>query len=228
MRQAGYQPEWRDGREHGVGWRDASGRYEAIKRYLVARQSRTDLRQFDAPTVLDVGAYNGYFCRRLADDFRADAVAVDGQPFLEDYRSPSGGRVTAVHKILTPADIRNRTDWTDIVLCLSVLHHWPNWFDYLTAMSQLASTLFIEIAHPAEHLSNDARAIASACWGEITMTHAELLAWTAPMNGHRGAERPLYAIETRKAYVDVRKYPGRAPAPVRTPDLLPGQDHPDL
>lgn len=35
MNKAGYEPVWEDGREHGIGWRDANGRYEAIKRYLV-------------------------------------------------------------------------------------------------------------------------------------------------------------------------------------------------
>jgi len=40
LSKAGYQPVWEDGREHGVGWRAANGRYEATKRYLVTRMAR--------------------------------------------------------------------------------------------------------------------------------------------------------------------------------------------
>jgi len=97
LRKAGYQPVWEDGREHGIGWRDANGRYEAIKRYLVTRMAReNDLKQFDSPSVLDIGAYNGYICRRLADDFGAQYLAVDGQEFLEEYRCWRSSKMTSV------------------------------------------------------------------------------------------------------------------------------------
>src|SRR5882762_5683307 len=112
---AGYQPQWIDGKEVGTGWRDAAGRYDAIKRYLVARQGREDVRQFKDPTVLEIGAYNGYFCHRLHDDFNAQCLAVDGQPFLT---ARPGTNV--LHKLATPDDIVGLGAF-DIVLCLSVL-----------------------------------------------------------------------------------------------------------
>lgn len=201
MRKAGYQPTWFGGQEHGLGWRDSAGRYDAIKRYLVARQARTDLRQYHCPTVLDVGAYNGYFCRRLADDFGARALAVDGQPFLEEYRSPGplSGYVDVRHALWGPPDI-DAAPRFDIVVCLSVLHHHNNWSDMLDALSQCGSTLFIELANPLEHLSSDARVRAEAALHELQYTDSQVIAQTAPMNEDPHL-RPLFVVETRKAHV---------------------------
>lgn len=201
VRSQGYQPTWSDGKEHGIGWRDANGRYEAIKRYLVGRMARTDLRQYQEPSVLDIGAYNGYFCRRLADDFKARVLAIDGQPFLEEYHSPSGGYVDVMHAVWSPEDIRAQEGNADIILCLSVLHHWPNWSDYLDAMSQTGSTLFIELANPWENISSDARALARAALSDLRSTHySTLIAQTPPMN-NQPTLRPMFAVETRKAFI---------------------------
>lgn len=205
VRKQGYQPTWEDGQEKGIGWRDAAGRYDAIKRYLVARMARTDLRQYPRPTVLDIGAYNGYFCRRLADDFGARCLAVDGQPFLQPYRPTAGvGYVAVDHALWSPTDIRERykANGVNIILCLSILHHWPNWHDFMDAMSAVGSTLFVELANPNENLSSDARSIARAAHDDMRMTeNAQLLTETAPMNG-QSALRPLFVIETRKAHVN--------------------------
>lgn len=193
----GYQPIWKDGREHGVGWRDCNGRYEAIQRYLVGRMG-SDARQLGDPLrVFEVGAYNGYFCRRLADDFRASCVAIDGQPFLEDYDSPSGGEVFAVHKLVTPADITDQGDnWhPDIVMCMSVLHHWPNWKDYAQALIGAGRVVFIETANPDENLASDAKEIARQADDYFrTKLAATILVETPPMNGQT-ALRPLWVID---------------------------------
>ena len=135
---AGYQPQWINGREVGVGLRDCSGRYRAIKNHLPSGPLR----------VLDIGAYNGYFCRRLVDDFDAQCVAVDNAPELEPYRNVS---VMSGH--VTPMQIRVPGGF-NVVLCLSVLHHWPNWADYLSAMLSTGATVFIESADPAENLGH--------------------------------------------------------------------------
>lgn len=192
-RQAGYQPEWKDGKEHGTGWRDANGRYEAIKRHLVTRMARTDLNQFDKPTVLDIGAYNGYFCRRLADDFEAHCLAVDGQPFLEDYHSPSGGHVAAEHALWEPKDILAAPTF-DIILCLSVLHHHENWQDFLQAMLVRGTCLFIETANPQENLSETARINARAAWSWLYSVDAKVLVRTPPMN-NQPELRPLWVLD---------------------------------
>lgn len=133
---AGYQPQWINGREVGTGLRDCSGRYRAIKEHLPDSVLH----------VLDIGAYNGYFCRRLVDDFSPRCVAVDDAPELQHYRN-----VTVIPRHITPDEIRWLGDF-DVVLCLSVLHHYPNWAEYLDAILSTGAQVFIESANPAENL----------------------------------------------------------------------------
>jgi 2-polyprenyl-3-methyl-5-hydroxy-6-metoxy-1,4-benzoquinol methylase len=193
---AGYQPLWEDGREIGTGWRDASGRYEAIKRYLVGRQRRIDVEQFPTgPTVLEIGAYNGYFCRRLADDFGACCLAVDGQPFLTEYRSkgPLNGYVDVRHELWHHPHI-NAAPSFDIGICLSVLHHHGDWDLILGAMLDRCTVLFVELAHPDEKLANDAKTYAFAAMRAVKQLGADTLAETPPMNLTKPL-RPLMVID---------------------------------
>lgn len=134
---SGYQPQWIDGREVGVGLRDCHGRYKAIAKHIPKTRG---LR------VLDLGAYNGYFCRRLVDDFDARCVAVDSAAELEPYCN-----VSVIRRHITPADIYSLGRF-DVALCLSVLHHYPNWAEYLRALLDTSTTAFVESANPAENL----------------------------------------------------------------------------
>jgi hypothetical protein len=202
MDKSGYQPIWDGEKEVGIGWRDCNTRYEAIKRYLIARMGEQIPQMPTSPHVFDLGAYNGYFCRRLADDFQARCTAVDGQPFLADYESPSGGSVTAIRQLFTPTDIRQMPD-QDIVLCLSVLHHWREWRDYLEALLLLGTVTFIETANPAENMNADAKAYAA---DTERMLHAypsaSILVETPPMNNHPNVLRKLWVIDPQRVVVD--------------------------
>jgi len=192
---AGYQPQWIDGQEVGTGWRDAAGRYDAIKRYLVARQGREDVAQLSSPSVLEIGAYNGYFCRRLADDFGARCLAVDGQPFLEPYWSPhdNGGHVEVRHELWHYAEIAAAPAF-DVGLCLSVLHHHRDWDQILGALLDRCTVLFVELAHPDEKLSNDARTYAFAASRVMSSLGGDVIAETAPMNLTKPL-RKLYVLD---------------------------------
>lgn len=191
-----YQPVWEDGKEVGIGWRDCNTRYEAIKRYLIGRMGKQVPQVPSEPKVFDLGAYNGYFCRRLADDFQAQCTAVDGQPFLVDYESPSGGQVTAIRQLYKPVDILAAPQ-QDIVLCLSVLHHWRDWREYLAALLSLAPVAFIETANPAENMNNDAKAYAADT--ELVLGRhpaATVLVETPPMNNHKDVLRKLWVVDS--------------------------------
>lgn len=139
MSPTSYQPIWADGREVSPGYRDgAAVRYQAIADYL------TGWRDF---SVLDFGAYGTYYCQRLTEDFGARCVAVDDDPHL----TPVDG-VTIIPKRLGPAAIR-KLEVSDVTLCLSVLHHQPQWRNYLQALTaNTGRVLFIEAANPAENL----------------------------------------------------------------------------
>lgn len=196
---AGYQPQWIDGQEVGTGWRDAAGRYDAIKRYLVARQGREDVEQLSKPTVLEIGAYNGYFCRRLADDFGAHCLAVDGQPFLTEYRSPDGNGFVDARRELWHHPQIDAAPRMDVGLCLSVLHHHADWDLILMALMRATTVLFVELAHPDEKLSNDARTYAFAASRAMSTLGGDVIAETAPMNLTKPL-RKLYVLDKGKVF----------------------------
>lgn len=138
-----YQPRWVDGREVGTGQRKASSRYEAIAARLDGHE------QF---TVLDVGAYNGYFSLRLAEDFDARCTAADTYRGLpRALAEAADDRVIGLVERITPARVRELGPF-DVVLCLSVLHHAPDWRDLLDALHEQSRVLFVETAVPAETL----------------------------------------------------------------------------
>jgi SAM-dependent methyltransferase len=184
----GYIPQWRNGHEVGTGLRDANSRYIAIRDYLYKHtypwvKKWKPENAIDGPAVLDVGAFNGYFSRRLVDDFNARCVAVDNNPLLrEPYKN-----ITVVGFHLEPPGIRALGHF-DVVLALSVLHHYPNWPDYLAALLDAGDLLFIETPSIQERLGP-----------RITNIHqrlsamGELLARTPSMA--KTGDRFLWAVE---------------------------------
>ncbi|MFC4124921.1 class I SAM-dependent methyltransferase [Nocardia rhizosphaerae] len=176
-----YQPRWVDGREVGTGRRDAAGRYTAIAEYL------DDARDF---TVLDFGAYGGYFSARLADERNATCTAVDDSEHLT-----GGPKVVPINRRLSAAELLDLGP-CDVALCLSVLHHLPDWPDYLDALTTIAPLLFVETAHPSERLPKarahgDSAKIAAAVEG----LGGKVLTTTP---GHDARfDRPLWVIDNR-------------------------------
>jgi hypothetical protein len=180
---SGYQPDWVDGKEVGVGWRDCAARYQAIADHLKA------YGPLSPPKVLDVGAYTGYFCRRLYSDFRAQCVAVDSNSRLR----PSEG-VTVINETITPDGIRELGHF-DAALCLSVLHHHKNWYEYLGVLLEVADICYIETANPQENLGSH-RAYAVGAHNELSKM-GEVLCCTAPMTGEKNHLRSLWVVDRR-------------------------------
>ena len=110
--------------------------------YDALRQSvaRADLIHQHIPPfsrVLDFGAYKGVISRRLAElGHHVTAVS----PEITDDTG-----VTAIRKTLSADDLRDLGEF-DIALCLSVLHHLPNWRDYVAALESIAGIVFYEHA----------------------------------------------------------------------------------
>lgn len=177
-----YQPGWVDGREVGTGERDAAGRYEAIRREL---QGHTGF------SVLDVGAYSGYFSVRLAEEFEATVIAAD--KVLKRHPIDTPG-VVSVPRNLTGLELSQLTHaGLDVVLLLSVLHHVDWWRDMLLIAVERSQVVFVELPDPREILPN---AIAH---GEAVEMHRQVqalggivIAWTPGYDGRYN--RPTYAI----------------------------------
>lgn len=181
MRSDGYQPQWINGKEVGTGWRDCNGRYEALKNYLLKIGMQS-------PRVLEIGAYTGYFCRRLAEDFNARCTAVDNHPGLVEYPG-----VEVVHRLVNPTQIACMFGHFDVVICMSVLHHHKNWPEYIQALLQAGDVVFIETANPLEHFGQQHREYALGAYREISKI-AKVLTQTPPMNGEANL-RPLWVVD---------------------------------
>jgi Methyltransferase domain len=166
--------------------RECNTRYLAIRDYLRAHNPANPIsfKRYDF-TVLDVGAYNGYFCHRLHDDFHAQCTAVDNQAAL----APAPG-VKVIKKLITPDGIRELGHF-NVVLCLSVLHHWPNWHDYLKALLSAGDLVFIESANPAERGLGRYRDYAVGAQAQLSQIGTPI-AHSLPIVGEQ--LRPLWAI----------------------------------
>lgn len=175
-----YQPGYKDGREVGTGERDAAGRYEAIKREL---QGHTGF------SVLDVGAYSGYFSYRLADDFGARCLAIDKVRTLEEREG------VAVRRGLIYADELEAIEYGiwDVTLLLSVLHHMPDWRRAFAAVVGFSVVTFVEIPDPREVLPNAIMHPESAVMHEAAQAIGGIVVGWSPGYDSRYS-RPTYAI----------------------------------
>ena len=189
-----YQPTWKDGREVAKGKRDGNGRYEAIAQYLRDREGLpNDMR------VLDFGAQSGYFSQRLHEEFGGHIVAIESnRKALAHLAGHKGIRTRIAH--YTPDQLRNLGHF-DVVLALSVLHHQPNWREYLDALTEIGTVVFVEVSHPDEQLpravaQGDAEAIFEAV---AEAAHSSPIAETA---GYDESQlRPLYVIDQHRHHV---------------------------
>jgi 2-polyprenyl-3-methyl-5-hydroxy-6-metoxy-1,4-benzoquinol methylase len=181
----GYQPGWEDGHEVGTALRQCNSRYLAIEDHLKHNGWQYTPSLNEPMTVLDLGAYTGYFCKRLHDTFGAQCVAVDNQPRL---KASEGVRV--IKELLNPGRIRRELGHFDVALCLSVLHHHADWYDYITALRESADLCFFETASLDEPLGSYRGYAAGA--EEVLTDIGTIIARTPPMHGQH--LRPLWAV----------------------------------
>jgi SAM-dependent methyltransferase len=117
---------------------DCPARYEAL---------RPLLRQFNRPfSVLEIGANNGYFCFRIAADYDATCVLVDGTDRLKRIcEANSSKRIIYLEKFVDANDLLKlaETEHFDVVLCFHVLHH-VDWKPFFSALQKLGDYLVVE------------------------------------------------------------------------------------
>lgn len=103
----------------------------------------------DTRSVVDFGAYRGRFVNELCEDLGISGVAIEGEYELMEHPS-----VERVDRFVTARElgaiIRDQEDPT--VLCLSVLHHLPDWQKFAGVIERNAKYAFIETANPGEVL----------------------------------------------------------------------------
>lgn len=141
-----YQPIWRNGRVLEAGERGCADRYEAIRDVLAT---------LDEPfTVLDLGAAQGYFAARAAEDFDCRVTAIDTDQRLADAASE---RVDVRIRRISARRLRGMGR-RDVVLALSVLHHFAYWRQVLAQVRACRAWAVIEVPHPDERWMRHAAA----------------------------------------------------------------------
>jgi hypothetical protein len=179
-----YQDVWRDGGRVSAGERDCEGRFGLIAATLPAEPF----------TLLDFGAYTGYFATRITDQFAATATAVDD---FAGLGAAASDRVTVIGRRLDAGGLR-ALPRHDVVLALSVLHHIADWRAALALLHACRSHLIVEVCHPSEKWMRRAasrRAVAAQYKTVKSLPGARLLG-TSPRVGRDGVsyERPIFSV----------------------------------
>lgn len=179
-----YQPLWRDGRQVGTGQRPSDDRWQLIAPLLD-----------DVPepfTLLDVGAYTGYFSARAVDSYDCDALAIDSRADLKPYR-----RMKVDRRRIDPAGLA-RLPRHDVVLALSVLHHFADWQRAFTELCASRRHTIFEVPHPDERWMRRSASRHAVAEQHDVVSSAGTLIGTSPRTSPDGTEtfdRPLYAVE---------------------------------
>ena len=145
-----YQDLWYKGKLVEKGERDCESRYEVIKN-LAAKYKRPF-------TVLDIGANQGYFTVRLAEEFpHCTVIAIEPNKAYDlKNRLSYLDNVIVLEKVISVEELKqlSRCEWFGLVICTSVLHCIDNFTpfkDILNVVKQLGPHIVLEL--PTEKLS---------------------------------------------------------------------------
>lgn len=211
----GYQPVWRDGNVVTAGERDCSDRYEAL---------RPALAEIGRPfTTMDLGAAQGYFSTRAAHDFDCSVTAVDHNSALSAAKSD---RVTPVIKRVGLADLRAMPRH-DVILALSILHHFADWRSALRQIRACREFAVIEVPHPDEKWMRSAasrrhlRAIHDAVAKVATKKLGEF-----ERTGRDGSRRlrPMYLVPGTVVQIEGAVFGGSGTCSRKLPEFGAGLD----
>ena len=133
-----------NGKTLSLGYRNSEKRYSEIFKFC---------KKFNRPiSVLDLGAAEGYFTFRLAEDFDGVFVAVESNPerkLLELCKKNNDHKVLLLNKQMNLKNLKNikEVQHFDIVLALNIVHHFDEPFqDVLETLVSMSSFCFLE--HP--------------------------------------------------------------------------------
>ena len=136
------------GKTISTGYRNSEKRYDEIFKFC---------KQFNRPiSVLDLGAAEGYFTFRLAEDFSGVFIAVESNPerkLLELCIKNNNRKVLLLDKQMNLKNLKNlkEVQHFDIVLALNIIHHFDDPFqDVLDTLVSMSSFCFMEHPNPLE------------------------------------------------------------------------------
>lgn len=126
------------------GRRECESRYEIIKLFL---------ERYDKPfTVLDFGANYGYFSWRIKEDFpNSEITMIDSRPVLELLTKINNyDGINLISKDMSLGEIiqHGESHSYDLVLIMSIIHHFPEPESTLDAFINMGETIIIETDYP--------------------------------------------------------------------------------
>lgn len=125
------------------GTRECESRYEAIKPFLERYKNKKSF------TVLDFGANYGYFSWRIKEDYpNAQITMVDSRELLKLlYKINSIDGVNLISKYMDENEIKCLEQY-DLILLMSVLHHFENPAEIFDIFYQKGETILCEADYP--------------------------------------------------------------------------------
>jgi|GEM_PF-1465480 len=121
---------------------DNSSRYDAIHSVISSQYNRSI-------SMLDVGASNGYFSIRAVQDFQGQSVMTDMSDRLTDIcrlNTDITNKLIYIKKQFSAEDLKKMGSSVhfDLIIGLNVLHHIPEWKQFIEEMFNIADTVIIE------------------------------------------------------------------------------------
>lgn len=142
-----YQDLFINGETVHYGARECASRYESL---------RTVLDKYKRPiTVLDIGASMGYFAFRIAHDYDAICVLLEGGSGLHLLNLCKANtdltNIVYLKRFITVDELKilSRCEHFDVVLLFNVVHHVPRCYKFIDAVFELGDNIIVETP-PAE------------------------------------------------------------------------------
>ncbi|MEC3885211.1 class I SAM-dependent methyltransferase [Halobacillus sp. HZG1] len=134
-----YQDLWVKGKLVKKGQRECANRYEKVKEKMKGWS--------DPFTVLDLGANNGYFSYRIAEDFKVPVTMIEEKKEARKiYDMNENPNVTLINRRVEVQELKElcKNKKFDVILALSVLHHFDNYEEVIEVLFAHSKHLFIE------------------------------------------------------------------------------------
>ncbi|CDQ20641.1 methyltransferase domain-containing protein [Halobacillus karajensis] len=134
-----YQDIWVKGKLVKKGQRECANRYEKVKEKMKEWDDRF--------TVLDLGANNGYFSYRIAEDFQVPVTMIEAKKEARKiYDRNENPHVTLINRRVDVKELKELCEKQKfgVVLALSVLHHFDNYEEVIDVLFAHSKHLFIE------------------------------------------------------------------------------------
>ncbi|WP_430788230.1 class I SAM-dependent methyltransferase [Virgibacillus flavescens] len=188
-----YQDIWVKGKVIQKGRRECDNRYNKIKEYLTKYH-------FNEPfTVLDIGANFGYFSFRIAEDFDASVTMIESNSEINEIvKQNDNDKVKLINQHVSVKDLKRimQGENFDVILALSILHHFENYEEIIDTMLNASKLSFIEASAMEEAKGGCNSHLVNGIMNNLQARNPEILTHTN--NIRNLGMRPLMVFNNSK------------------------------